>query len=67
VVVVAMVGSTLLSAAAFGLIAVGGLSTGRGRLGIPVVPVVLLGIAVALTTVAAPARHEPVGVAPTEA
>jgi len=57
-VVVAMVGSTLLGAAAFGLIAVGGLSTGQGRLGIPIVPVVLLAAAVALTTVAAPGRDE---------
>lgn len=51
VVAVAMVASTLASAAAFGLIAVGGLSTGGAGLGVPVVPVALLALAVALTTV----------------
>jgi peptidoglycan/LPS O-acetylase OafA/YrhL len=53
-VVAAMLGATILSAAAFALIATGGLSTGHGWLGIPVVPVALLGAAVALTGVAAP-------------
>lgn len=54
IVAAAMVAATLASAAAFGLIAVGGLSTGGAGLGIPVVPVGLLALAVALTTVARP-------------
>ena len=41
----------MLSAVAFALIAVGGLSTGRGWWGIPVVPVVLLAAAALLTEV----------------
>ena len=51
VVTAAMVVSVVLSAGAFALIAVGGLSTGRGWWGIPVVPVVLLAAAALLTEV----------------
>jgi hypothetical protein len=52
-VVAAMIASVVLSAIAFALIAVGGLSTGRGWWGVPMVPVVLLAVAVALTRVEA--------------
>lgn len=53
----AMLASVVLSAVAFALIAVGGLSTGRGWWGIPVVPVALLVAAVLLTRVV-PDRDE---------
>jgi peptidoglycan/LPS O-acetylase OafA/YrhL len=53
----AMLAATVSSAIAFALIAVGGLSTGRGWWGVPVVPVLLLAAAVGLTSVA---RREPV-------
>jgi hypothetical protein len=61
VVTAAMVGATVLSAVAFALIAVGGLSTGRGWFGVPVLPVALLGAAVVLTSVAAPTEPPAVG------
>lgn len=47
----AMLASVVLSAVAFALIAVGGLSTGRGWWGVPVAPVVALAGALALTRV----------------
>ena len=53
VVTVAMLAGVVLSALAFALVATGGLSTGRGWWGVPMVPVALLVGAAALTRVGA--------------